>query len=71
LNAGAGGSTTINRIAEMFGRPVVHLDPRPGDVPRSQADISRTMELLDWKPKIEFHDGLAEWLRSQGIEPKV
>lgn len=69
LNGGAGGRTTINEIVKMFGRPAVYLDSRPGDVPRSQADTSRTMELLDWKPKVTFRDGLHEWLRSQGIEP--
>jgi len=69
LNAGAGGNTTINDIVKMFGHPATHMDARPGDVPRSQADISKTMELLDWKPKVAFRDGLAQWLRSQGIEP--
>lgn len=70
LNAGAGGNTSINAIAKMFGRPVTHLDPRPGDVPRSQADISLSMQLLDWKPQVPFLDGLKEWLRSKGIEPQ-
>ncbi|MBI5655071.1 NAD-dependent epimerase/dehydratase family protein [Candidatus Uhrbacteria bacterium] len=69
LNVGAGGNTTINDIVKMFGKPAVHLEPRAGDVPRSQADISRTKELLDWEPKIHFRDGLAAWLRSQGIDP--
>ena len=69
LNAGAGGRTTLNEIVKMFGHPVEYTDPRPGDVPRSQADISLTKELIDWEPKIEFKEGLREWLRSQGIEP--
>ena len=71
LNAGAGGRTTINNIVKMFGVEAVHLDPRPGDVPRSQADISITKELLDWEPKIPFLEGLRAWLRSVGIEPKA
>ena len=71
LNAGAGGRTTINNIVKMFGDECVHLDPRPGDVPRSQADITITKELLDWEPKIAFQDGLREWLRSVGVEPKA
>ncbi len=69
LNAGIGGNTTINEVAKMFGHPTTHLDPRPGDVPRSQADISKTIELLDWKPTVAFRDGCADWLRSEGIEP--
>ena len=71
LNAGAGGRTTINNIVKMFGDECVHLDPRPGDVPRSQADITITKELLDWEPKIPFQEGLRDWLRSVGIEPKT
>ncbi len=71
LNAGAGGRTTLNEIVKMFGHPVEYADPRPGDVPRSQADISQTMALIDWAPKVHFKDGLSAWMRSQGIEPIV
>jgi UDP-glucose 4-epimerase len=69
LNVGAGASTTLNDMAKMFGGATVHLDPRPGDVPRSQADISLTKVLLDWEPRVAFRDGLCDWLRSEGIEP--
>ncbi len=69
LNVGAGGGTSVNRIAELFGGPVIHVQPRPGDIKDSQADISRTMELLDWKPTIAFEEGLGEWLRMEGVTP--
>ncbi len=69
LNAGAGGSTSLNRIAEIFGGPVEHQPPRAGDVPRSQSDSSQTKALLDWVPQVAFEDGLRAWMRSEGLEP--
>lgn len=69
LNAGAGASTSLNRIAEIFGGPVDYQPPRAGDVPRSQSDSSQTKTLLDWAPQVAFEDGLRAWMRSEGLEP--
>jgi len=41
--------------------------PRPGDVRRSLADISKARELLGWEPQVAFDEGLrraAEWIRA-------
>ncbi len=69
LNVGAGGRVTLNTTAKIIGGPVVHLEPRPGDIPHSQADISLTTELLDWEPRISFDPGLRQLLRDHGLEP--
>lgn len=63
INAGAGGSITINALAALFGGPVAHIDPRPGEIRHSQADTARARELLGWEPKIALKDGVAELLR--------
>jgi len=43
---------------------------RIGDIRHNYADIRRASELLDWKPVVKFHDGLARfvsWVKSQQI----
>lgn len=69
LNVACGERTTLNRVAEIFGGPREYHPLRPGEIKNSQADISRTKELLDWEPQIKFEDGLRAWLRSIGLEP--
>ena len=36
----------------------VHLDPRPGDVKHSLADISQAREGLGYRPAVDFGEGL-------------
>jgi nucleoside-diphosphate-sugar epimerase len=50
-----------------------HLEPRPGDVPHSLADITRAEEQLGYRPAVGFGDGLrrtvAAHLASADAEP--
>lgn len=58
FNVGSGRVVTVNELAETILRTadsdagVVH-DDRPGDVPRSQADIAKARELLGYEGCIE------------------
>jgi UDP-glucose 4-epimerase len=64
LNVGAGGSHTVNELADTIGRLLertverVRLPPRPGDVRESWADISEARRLLRYEPRIGFEEGL-------------
>ncbi len=64
LNIAAGGSETVNTLADTIGRllelPVVceYEPPRPGDVEQSWADISQARELIGFEPRIGFEEGL-------------
>jgi len=64
LNVAAGGSETVNTLADTIGRllglPVerVYAPPRPGDVEQSWADVSLARELIGFEPRIGFEDGL-------------
>jgi UDP-glucose 4-epimerase len=79
INLGSGHEVTIGdlagTIASAAGRPqadIVHDDPRPGDVGRLCADISRARTLLGYEPRVQLADGLAmllEWYRDQGTSP--
>ena len=70
----AGGFSRSNRevaslIASFQGKLSIQEGPeRPGQDARYLIDDSATRKSLDWEPKIEFNDGLAElfrWVREQ------
>jgi len=80
INVGSGSEVTINGLARAVaaevGRPdaeIVHERPRPGDVPRLVADVSRAKALLGYQPSVSLSEGLQrllEWYRSQGVSPE-
>ncbi|WP_136689062.1 NAD-dependent epimerase/dehydratase family protein [Halorhabdus amylolytica] len=63
-NVGTGEETTIRTLAEKIrsiadaDSEIVHGDPRPGDIERSCADISRARDALGYEPTIALGDGL-------------
>lgn len=67
LNVGAGEKWSINYIADRFGGAKEFAEGRKGEARHTQADHSRTCELLGWKPKICFPDGLEMFLREEGL----
>ncbi len=65
INVGTGVQTSVARLAQILidavGADVEpEFNPRDVLVSRRAADISRAMELLDWKPTISVEDGMAE-----------
>ncbi len=64
LNIAAGGSETVNTLAETIGRLLglrverVHEPARPGDVEQSWADIRLARELIGYEPHVGFEEGL-------------
>jgi len=59
INIGSTYRVSVNEITELIGGPVEYIEARiePAD---TQADITKTKELLDWEPKVKLEDGLAE-----------
>ena len=61
---GTGVETSIRVLLQKLeveiGRPLrkVFQPPRPGDVARSVADISKAQEILGYAPKVSLEDGL-------------
>jgi UDP-glucose 4-epimerase len=70
INVGSGSEVTINeladRVAVALGRSdaiVEHDRPRPGDVARLCADLSRARALLGYQPRVSLEEGLERLLR--------
>lgn len=58
INVGREKFYSINYLANLIGGQVQYLSPRPGDVLHTQADISLAKDLLNWKPKVDFEQGV-------------
>ena len=79
-NVGAGGSTTINRLARRIrelaggGPEPEHGPPRPGDVRFSLADVSAAREAFGYRPRTSIEEGLgitaASYLKPSRSEPR-
>ncbi|NJD56656.1 MAG: NAD-dependent epimerase/dehydratase family protein [Nitrospirae bacterium] len=72
FNIGSGEGRSLNQVlAEIevvLGRhvPLTRVPGRPFDVPSNVLDISLASEMLGWRPKISFREGLLrtlEWIR--------
>ncbi len=70
INVACGEHVTVNeiiaKINELTGRDVqpVYVDPRPGDIKHSWADIRLSEEVIGFTPVVSFADGLTraiEW----------
>lgn len=78
VNIAGGRRIALNdlcrEISRVMGRDVTvdHVDPRPGDIRHSLADITRARELLGYEPLVRWEDGIGptlaymQALRSEG-----
>jgi len=68
-NIGTGRSVTVERLAEQIRdavdsrSPIVHTDPRAGDIRHSRADISRARERLGFRPTVDLDQGIETLVR--------
>lgn len=80
VNVARGNEASILHIAELLpplvGRdvPVVHEAPRPGDVDRHFADVSKARRLFGYEPRVPLDEGLArtvEWFLRNDIASRA
>ena len=74
FNVGGGRSITILELAQTLQRilpdapPPIHVEPRPGDVRYSEANIKKIQAALEYRPNTDLIEGLGitvQWIRSQ------
>jgi UDP-glucose 4-epimerase len=66
LNIGAGKQMSVNEIARLIGGEIQYVSPRI-EPKHTCADITETTTLLDWVPKVQIEDGIAELKRDFGL----
>jgi len=71
INIGSGRETSVNRIAELVGGPVVHVEPRGFDERFKRAAIERARDLLGWEPRMPLDDGVRQLLEANQVAPLV
>mgnify|MGYP003981104889 FL=1 len=65
FNIGAGGQVSVLEMFNMIktvltsGVDPIFGDPRPGDIPHSNADITKARSILNYDPRISFDAGIA------------
>jgi UDP-glucose 4-epimerase len=63
-NVGSGSEITIGALARTVqgltggDATIEHVDPRPGDIDESLADVSKARERLGYEPTVDLDDGL-------------
>lgn len=70
FNIGCGGQYSLNELVDLinFGlgtkiKPV-YGDLRPGDIPHSNADITKAENILGYKVLVKFEEGIAKLINS-------
>ena len=80
INVASGTSHTVLQLVAMLNELMgtelepVHLDPRPGDVLVSEADVSLARERLGYEPAVHFGEGLRrtiDWIASTSAAEAV
>lgn len=59
VNIGAGHNCSINKLTELIGGPVEHVEARL-EPKHTLADTSRAKALLGWEPRITLEEGLQQ-----------
>jgi UDP-glucose 4-epimerase len=74
LNIASGKDTTINTVVKMIAKlldcdkPIIYLEKRPGDVRRHIANTFLARDLINFKSKINFEEGIKltiEWYKKK------
>jgi len=72
-NVASGTSHSIRALAELVQEitgtdsHIVHTDERPGDIERSEADLTRAREQLGYEPTITLQSGLQSLLNQDAV----
>ena len=62
FNVGSGGTYSVNLLVQLLGGDIVHIPKRPGEPDCTFADTAKIREILGWKPKVSFEEGVKEVL---------
>ena len=68
FNIGAGGQTSLLELIKVLQKELnVNIEPifgsnRTGDIPHSNADISKATNMVGYDPKISFEEGMKKYI---------
>lgn len=62
FNVGSGNTYSVNELIALLDGPSIHIPKRPGEPDCTFAEISKIKEQLNWSPKVDLKQGVAEML---------
>jgi UDP-glucose 4-epimerase len=62
FNVGSDNHHSINYLVELLGGKIVFIPKRPGEPECTYADISKIYQLLNWRARVSFKDGVEKML---------
>ena len=68
FNIGAGGRVSLNQLVDILKKElkykgeIIYGENRAGDIPHSNADITKAETYLSYDPKINFEKGIIKLL---------
>ncbi|MEI7998470.1 MAG: NAD-dependent epimerase/dehydratase family protein [Candidatus Omnitrophota bacterium] len=64
LNVGSGTNISVKELADMISKNQVFEPRRAGDAQVTLADITKIQNILQWRPKVSFEEGLAKLIEA-------
>lgn len=64
FNIGSGKPKSINTLANYISKKQIHIEKRPGEPDLTYANISKAKKLLNWRPVINFENGVKKVLKN-------
>lgn len=58
FNVGSDDTYSINYLVDLLGGEREYIPKRPGEPDTTYADITKIKNMLGWKPKVKFEDGV-------------
>lgn len=62
MNVGSGSHYSVNRLVELLGGAVEHIQKRPGEPDCTYADVRKIEQLIGWRSCISFEEGVRRML---------
>jgi len=58
INIGTGNPKSVNHLAKLISKDIIHIPKRPGEPDSTHADTTKAKKLLKWKPEVSFEEGV-------------
>lgn len=77
FNIGCGDQYSLNELVELINVGLnknimqIYGELRPGDIPHSNADITKANNILGYEPKIKFNEGITKTLEYFNVEKNI
>lgn len=62
MNVGSSGHYSVKKLVELLGGPITYIPKRPGEPDCTFADVSKIKDLLGWRAKVSFEEGVSRIL---------